>query len=1060
MSRVIRKKINVAFLALQVVALVLFIIYPVNATSLDSSNYRVVDYDLNFGGARSTSTEYTMTGDIELFITAVSSTLEEEGGGGEEPGGGGEPTVPPDTTPPVISGVSAINITITGATIIWSTNEASDSLTDYGVTIAYGLSVSSSTLVTSHSLNLINLLPQTTYHFRVKSKDASSNEAVSADYTFTTLTEPDTTPPIISNIRVENITGTSATVLWDTNESSTSRVDYGETISYGKTITSSTLVKSHQMQLSNLTPDTLYHFRVASTDSSNNTALSSDRTFRTLDTIPPVISNIQVINVTDNSATITWVTNEATTSRIFYRRQGTTTYSILVDDNLLVSHNNTLNNLIANVVYEFYIVAQDASGNTAQSTVRTFRTLPDTVPPANIQNFTATPDDSLNVLTWRNPTNPDYAGVYIVALTETYPRNIREGRIVYVGPGVSFTDTELINGTTYYYSGFAYDTSLNYASGAITKGTPFSLEEEIPVEEEEEIPEVEIPSINLGAVSFFVAQRTIQIYSDSNDTIETLVGTTLSVSVDQLNVPAEVELITLRLSNSNYLLKLRNDGTAYDADILLPGIPGTYQGEITFVFANGQQIVLFGVSIKEKGMIFETTNQGVAPLAGVNVTLYELQNNSWIIWPGSNYFQSNPMVTLSDGSYGFLVPNGTYYLKMSKDGYRDNITARFNVTKNYVNQSLELLIKPKKLEDVVTPGAPLTENVIAVTRNIAEKTDYTRKIVQEEIIQFAQNPAVEKANSGLAAPTLVSVAVINAATAIPFLNLWTYLQYLLTQPLLFFKRRKRKGWGIVYNAFTKLPIDLAIIRLIETKTKRILRTIVTDRQGRYVLFSPKGIFKMTSTKSGFKFPSVYLKGKKEDEAFIDLYYGEQFNVKQVGQAITYNFPMDPVDEKVSVRKFILKRAFKGLQFGLSLSGIVLTTVSFIISPNVKIGLFLILHIALFALFLRLARPAKFKKWGIVRDAETGKPIRNAIVRLFEPEYNKLLGTQITDGKGRYAFLVGRNIYYLTFEKAGYKNLKTKNVDTRTKARSGIITEKVKMEKDKNLGSKNKRKTKK
>ncbi|MCG2693973.1 fibronectin type III domain-containing protein, partial [Candidatus Parcubacteria bacterium] len=499
MSKLIGKKINIAILALQIVALVLFIIYPVQATSLDSSNYRVVDYDVDLGGSRSTSTNYTMVGDIGLFITAVSSTPEEEGGG-EEPGGGGEeppPPPPPDTTPPVISGVSAINITQTGATIIWNTDEVADSLVEYGLTPAYGGSVASSTLLLGHSLNLISLLPETLYHFRVKSKDASLNQATSLDYTFTTLAVVDITSPIISNIRVLNITGTSATVLWDTNEPATSRVDYGETINYGSTLTSSTLVTSHQIQLTSLTPDTLYHFRVASTDAVNNTALSSDRTFRTLDTIPPVISNIQVINITNNSATITWVTNEATTSRIFYRRQGTIPYLVFTDDNLLVSHFNTLTGLIANVAYEFYIIAQDASGNTAQSSTQLFRTLPDNVPPANIQNFTATPDDTLNVLTWQNPTNPDYLGVYIVASTSTYPMNVREGRVVYVGPGVSFTDTELTNGTKYYYTGFAYDTSLNYASGAITDGTPFGLEEEIP-EEEEEIPEIEIPSINLG----------------------------------------------------------------------------------------------------------------------------------------------------------------------------------------------------------------------------------------------------------------------------------------------------------------------------------------------------------------------------------------------------------------------------------------------------------------------------------------------------------------------------------------------------------------------------------
>lgn len=1036
-------------ITLQVAALFAFLISPVFATSLDSTNYKMIDYDLNFGGGRSAGTTNTLYSDIELVITAQITPEPTP-----EPGNPPPPPPPPppgDTTPPVISNVQAINIALTSATITWDTDETATSYVEYGKTTAYGASVSGTTSTMSHSLDLAGLIPETLYHFRVKSTDSSNNEAVSSDYTFTTLTPEDVTPPIISNIRVENITGISATVLWDTNEPATSLVNYGLNTSYGKTKSKIALTTTHQIELTGLTPDTLYHFQVQSVDGNNNTATSADQSFRTLDTIPPTISNIQVINITDRSATITWVTNEATTSRIFYRRQGTGAYSILVDDNLLVSHFNTLTGLIANIVYEFYIIAQDASGNTAQSPVQTFKTLPDNIPPANIRNFTATPDDSLNVLTWQNPTNPDFAGVRIMRSTSTYPRNIREGDFVYVGTGVSVTDSGLTNGVKYYYTGFAYDTSINYASGAITDGTPIGPEEEIPEEElppEEIPPPVVPPTVNLDAVSFFVANRTIGIFPDANNSLEMIAGVGLGVSLDKTNLPDDIELATLRVNNSNYLLKLRADESAYDVDIVLPPAPEIYKGEITLVFEDRQQIISFGLDLKQKGIVFERKDGIVSEMDGATITLYVLESGDWKIWPGANYYQDNPMVTLADGAYAFLVPNGTFYLKAVKDGYRDRTTNRFEVERNYINQSLELLIKPKKILEVIKPEAPLAENVVAVSRAIAEQTAYRAKIVQEEVVGFVQNPVVEKANKDIAAPSLVSVAVFNAATALPFLNLWTYLQYLLTQPLLFLKRRKRKAWGVVYNAFTKLPIDLAIVRLIHAKTKQVLRTMVTDKQGRYVLFSPKGIFRLTSTKTGFQFPSVYLRGKKVDEAYADLYHGAAFDVKSEGQAVVYNLPMDPIEKKISLRRIAITRVLKGLQYGLALSGIVLTTISFIITPSWKIGAFLVLHIALFGLFVRLAKPAKFKKWGTARDSETNKPLKNVAVRLFEPEFNKLLGTQITDSKGRYAFLVGRNIFYLTFEKAGYKTLRTKKIDTRTKAKAGLITEKVKMERSK------------
>jgi len=44
--------------------------------------------------------------------------------------------------------------------------------------------------VTSHIVNLTGLAPNTTYHFRVKSKDAAKNLTTSSDQTFTTLANP------------------------------------------------------------------------------------------------------------------------------------------------------------------------------------------------------------------------------------------------------------------------------------------------------------------------------------------------------------------------------------------------------------------------------------------------------------------------------------------------------------------------------------------------------------------------------------------------------------------------------------------------------------------------------------------------------------------------------------------------------------------------------------------------------------------------------------------------------------------------------------------------------
>jgi hypothetical protein len=93
---------------------------------------------------------------------------------------------PPDTTPPVISNVLSSSITASSSLITWTTDEASNSTVEYGLTTSYGSSASNATNVTSHSITVNGLSANTLYHYRVKSTDAAGNLATSADHSFQT----------------------------------------------------------------------------------------------------------------------------------------------------------------------------------------------------------------------------------------------------------------------------------------------------------------------------------------------------------------------------------------------------------------------------------------------------------------------------------------------------------------------------------------------------------------------------------------------------------------------------------------------------------------------------------------------------------------------------------------------------------------------------------------------------------------------------------------------------------------------------------------------------------
>lgn len=97
---------------------------------------------------------------------------------------------------------------------------------------------------------------------------------------------------------------------------------------------------------------------------------------------------------------------------------------------------------------------------------------PDEVPLGDVTAFASVPGDTNISLTWDNPLDPDFAGVRIRRATGSAPVGPNDGVQVYEAAGTSFTDTELVNGTTYFYSAFAYDVQPNYAGGVNTVATP------------------------------------------------------------------------------------------------------------------------------------------------------------------------------------------------------------------------------------------------------------------------------------------------------------------------------------------------------------------------------------------------------------------------------------------------------------------------------------------------------------------------------------------------------------------------------------------------------------
>src|SRR3989344_1115721 len=219
-----------------------------------------------------------------------------------------------DTTPPIVS-LSGLSATVSYSGINPFNITSSDNVGVIGIQVKKNGSNFGSEIVATSTASLPSIYEiswDTTnesngsYVFSAVVRDAAGNvttayaNTVTLNKTSSTTTSTDITPPTVSNIQVANVTGTSATITWTTNEASTSKVRYA-TVSevFSPVFTNvevADLVTSHSVNLSNLTAGTTYYYTIYSKDASQNGTYSSEQTFTTTattgDTTPPVISSI------------------------------------------------------------------------------------------------------------------------------------------------------------------------------------------------------------------------------------------------------------------------------------------------------------------------------------------------------------------------------------------------------------------------------------------------------------------------------------------------------------------------------------------------------------------------------------------------------------------------------------------------------------------------------------------------------------------------------------------------------------------------------------------------
>ncbi|PIY96976.1 MAG: hypothetical protein COY66_02285 [Candidatus Kerfeldbacteria bacterium CG_4_10_14_0_8_um_filter_42_10] len=172
----------------------------------------------------------------------------------------------------------------------------------------------------------------------------------------------------------------------------TSFVEYGETASYGNETGTSDMVSEHEVTLTDLTPETTYHFRCKWVDIDGNIGYSSDFTFTT-NGAPSAPINLEVDPEcnTVNRFKFTWgaPTDEGVTvAGYFY-----VVNNIPTEDNVSFTANTYIGPYDAATqqgINTFYVVAVDDSGNINYANYASVDFEAETEPPGPPQAVTIT----------------------------------------------------------------------------------------------------------------------------------------------------------------------------------------------------------------------------------------------------------------------------------------------------------------------------------------------------------------------------------------------------------------------------------------------------------------------------------------------------------------------------------------------------------------------------------------------------------------------------------------------------------------------------------------------
>jgi Immunoglobulin I-set domain./Fibronectin type III domain. len=400
---------------------------------------------------------------------------------------GGDVTFTTSAPPaPTVQTLAANSITPTSAQLNSTVNPNGSSTTfyfQYGTTTGYGSTTASGNTSVSLTVNynLTGLAPNTTYHYRIVASNGGGT-GYGSDVAFTTSAQP---APTVQTLAADTITATSGHLNSTVNPngaSTTFYFQYGTTASYGNTTASgnTSVSLSVGFDLTGLTPNTTYHYRIVASNS-GGTSYGSDATFTTSQAPVPIIQTLAASLTTTTAAQLNSTVNPNGSSTTFYFQYGTTagygSTTASGNTSVSLSVNYSLTGLTPNTTYHYRIVASNSSGTSYGSDVAFTTAIAQPGPIVQTLAASSQTANAAQLNAYLNPNGFSTTAYFQYGTTTGYGSTTPSGNFGTTPQNIGYNITGLTPSTTYHYRIVAYNsagTSYGLDSSFVTTSVPGS----------------------------------------------------------------------------------------------------------------------------------------------------------------------------------------------------------------------------------------------------------------------------------------------------------------------------------------------------------------------------------------------------------------------------------------------------------------------------------------------------------------------------------------------------------------------------------------------------------